>query len=89
MGNPKLILADEPTGNLDTKNGEDVMNMLALLKEKGATILMVTHSPEHGAKADRIIEMLDGQVINGDSSARLSVVANYSENEQSQSLAVE
>ena len=40
------------------------MNMLALLKDKGATILMVTHSPEHGAKADRIIEMLDGQVPN-------------------------
>jgi putative ABC transport system ATP-binding protein len=65
VGDPKLILADEPTGNLDTKNGEDVMNMLALLKEKGATILMVTHSPNHGAKADRIIEMLDGQVVTG------------------------
>lgn len=65
VGDPKLILADEPTGNLDTKNGDDVMNMLALLKEQGATILMVTHSPDHGAKADRIIEMLDGQVIKG------------------------
>lgn len=65
VGDPKLILADEPTGNLDTKNGDDVMNMLALLKEKGATILMVTHSPEHGAKADRIISMLDGKVIDG------------------------
>lgn len=62
VGDPKLILADEPTGNLDSKNGNDVMNMLALLKEKGTTILMVTHSPEHGAKADRIISMLDGQV---------------------------
>lgn len=65
VGDPKLILADEPTGNLDTKNGDDVMNMLALLKEKGATILMVTHSPEHGAKADRIISMLDGKVVAG------------------------
>ena len=65
VGDPKLILADEPTGNLDTKNGDEVMNMLALLKQKGATILMVTHSPEHGAKADRIIEMLDGEVIKG------------------------
>ncbi len=62
VGDPKLILADEPTGNLDTKNGDDVMNMLALLKAQGTTILMVTHSPEHGAKADRIIEMLDGQI---------------------------
>jgi len=65
VGDPKLILADEPTGNLDTKNGDDVMNMLALLKRKGATILMVTHSPEHGAKADRIISMLDGKVVDG------------------------
>ena len=65
VSDPKLILADEPTGNLDTKNGDDVMNMLAQLKSKGATIMMVTHSPEHGAKADRIISMLDGQVIDG------------------------
>ncbi|MFT7471332.1 MAG: putative ABC transport system ATP-binding protein [Kiritimatiellia bacterium] len=65
VGDPKLILADEPTGNLDTKNGDDVMNMLALLKKRGATILMVTHSPEHGAKADRIISMLDGKVVGG------------------------
>lgn len=71
VGDPKLILADEPTGNLDTKNGEDVMNMLALLKEQGATILMVTHSPEHGARADRIIEMLDGAVVNGGSEANV------------------
>lgn len=63
VGDPKLILADEPTGNLDTKNGDDVMNMLALLKQKGVTILMVTHSPQHGAKADRIISMLDGKVV--------------------------
>lgn len=65
VSDPKLILADEPTGNLDTKNGDDVMNMLAELKGRGATIMMVTHSPEHGAKADRIISMLDGQVIDG------------------------
>lgn len=65
VADPKVILADEPTGNLDTKNGDDVMNMLALLKEQGSTILMVTHSPEHGARADRIVEMLDGQILNG------------------------
>lgn len=64
VGEPKLILADEPTGNLDTKNGDDVMNMLNQLKSNGTTILMVTHSPEHGARADRIIEMLDGEVRN-------------------------
>jgi putative ABC transport system ATP-binding protein len=76
VGESKLILADEPTGNLDTKNGDDVMNMLKVLKEKGVTILMVTHSPEHGARADRIIEMLDGQVIGGNDSASLSMVAD-------------
>ena len=65
VGEPKLILADEPTGNLDTKNGDDVMNMLNMLKNSGTTILMVTHSPEHGAQADRVIEMLDGEVIHG------------------------
>jgi|TARA_B110000879_G_scaffold61858_1_gene86876 putative ABC transport system ATP-binding protein len=65
VGEPKLILADEPTGNLDTKNGDDVMNMLNMLKNSGTTILMVTHSPEHGARADRVIEMLDGEVIHG------------------------
>jgi len=71
VGDPKLILADEPTGNLDTKNGDDVMNMLKLLKDQGTTILMVTHSPEHGNRADRIIEMLDGQVVSGGSDAKV------------------
>ena len=76
VGDPKLILADEPTGNLDTKNGDDVMNMLAMLKEKGATILMVTHSPEHGAKADRIISMLDGEVVDGADETADELVSN-------------
>lgn len=75
VGDPKLILADEPTGNLDTKNGDEVMAMLDRLKQKGVTILMVTHSPEHGERADRIIHMLDGEVVNGDG-AGLSVVAD-------------
>ena len=78
VSQPKLILADEPTGNLDTKNGDDVMAMLDRLKQKGVTILMVTHSPEHGQRADRIIQMLDGEVVNGDGSANLSVVADNS-----------
>jgi putative ABC transport system ATP-binding protein len=60
---PKLILADEPTGNLDSKNGEEVMEMLTVLNEQGATIMMVTHSAEHAAKASRIINMLDGCVV--------------------------
>ena len=77
VGDPKLILADEPTGNLDTKNGEDIMNMLRVLQQRGATILMVTHSPQHGERADRIISMLDGQVVAG-AQSKLSVVADNS-----------
>ena len=60
---PKLILADEPTGNLDSKNGEEVMSLLEQLHDEGATVLMVTHSPEHALRAERVINMLDGQVI--------------------------
>ena len=63
VGNPKLILADEPTGNLDSKNGEEVMDMLATLNEQGTTVLMVTHSPTHAARAHRIVNLLDGRVV--------------------------
>jgi putative ABC transport system ATP-binding protein len=63
VGDPKLILADEPTGNLDTKNGEEVMSMLNTLNEQGATILMVTHSPSHAERAHRIVNLLDGRVV--------------------------
>ncbi|MEQ8953881.1 MAG: ABC transporter ATP-binding protein [Gammaproteobacteria bacterium] len=79
VSDPKLILADEPTGNLDTKNGDEVMHMLDVLKQQGSTILMVTHSPEHGERADRIIHMLDGEVVDAD--PHLSVVANNSSRE--------
>jgi putative ABC transport system ATP-binding protein len=60
---PKLIVADEPTGNLDTKNGEDVMDMLTTLNEQGATILMVTHSPSHAGRAHRLINLVDGRIV--------------------------
>ncbi|MGH8220607.1 MAG: ABC transporter ATP-binding protein [Steroidobacteraceae bacterium] len=63
VGDPKLIVADEPTGNLDTKNGEDVMDMLATLNEQGATVLMVTHSPSHAGRANRLISLLDGRIV--------------------------
>ncbi len=64
VGDPKLILADEPTGNLDTKNGDDVMEMLSTLNEQGVSILMVTHSPVHAARAGRVVEMIDGRIAN-------------------------
>ncbi len=61
--NPKIILADEPTGNLDSQNGKEVMNLLGDLHNEGATIVMVTHSQHDAGFADRIINLYDGQVI--------------------------
>jgi putative ABC transport system ATP-binding protein len=63
VGNPKLILADEPTGNLDTQHGEEVMKMLQALNGEGSTIVMVTHSPGHADYAGRLVNMLDGRVL--------------------------
>ena len=63
VGNPKLILADEPTGNLDTQHGEEVMKMLQALNAEGSTIVMVTHSPAHADYAGRVVSMLDGRVL--------------------------
>jgi len=60
---PKLILADEPTGNLDSANGEAVMGMLTDIAKAGTTVVMVTHSHAHAACAGRTIELLDGQVV--------------------------
>ena len=61
--NPKLILADEPTGNLDSKNGEEVLELLAQLNSEGTTIIMVTHDQGHADHASRVINMLDGRVL--------------------------
>jgi len=63
VNNPKLILADEPTGNLDSNNGNEVMQLLTELNEQGTTIVMVTHSEHDARYSDRIIRMLDGQVV--------------------------
>src|SRR5580692_10410343 len=60
---PKLILADEPTGNLDTANGEEVMQLLSQLNDEGTTIVMVTHSHAHADYAHRIVNLLDGAII--------------------------
>ena len=64
ISRPKLILADEPTGNLDSKNGLEVMNLLAKLHEEGTTIVMVTHSRHDAGFAARIVNLFDGQVVN-------------------------
>ncbi len=61
--NPKLILADEPTGNLDSKNGEEVMTMLRELNQAGTTVVIVTHSEKEGSYADRLVRMLDGRIM--------------------------
>jgi len=63
VGEPKLILADEPTGNLDTAHGEEVMKMLRHLNQEGSTIVMVTHSPAHADYAERVVQMLDGRIL--------------------------
>ncbi|MBN1250621.1 MAG: ABC transporter ATP-binding protein [Bacteroidales bacterium] len=61
--NPKLILADEPTGNLDSANGEEVMKLLTQLNNNGTTIVMVTHSPIDADKAHRIVQLFDGHIV--------------------------
>jgi putative ABC transport system ATP-binding protein len=63
VGAPALILADEPTGNLDSENGEQVMDILKSLNREGTTIVMVTHSPAHADLAKRVVNMLDGRII--------------------------
>lgn len=63
VGNPSIILADEPTGNLDSKNAELVMSLLDKLHAEGATICMVTHDPRGAKRADRIVEVFDGRIV--------------------------
>ena len=63
VANPKLILADEPTGNLDSGNGEEVLKLLEELNNEGTTIVMVTHSPTHAERANRIVQLFDGKII--------------------------
>jgi putative ABC transport system ATP-binding protein len=63
VSNPKLILADEPTGNLDSANGEEVMNLLERLNQQGTTLIIVTHSQRDAEYAQRIIRLFDGQIV--------------------------
>ncbi|HET7436916.1 MAG TPA: ABC transporter ATP-binding protein [Thermoanaerobaculia bacterium] len=63
VGNPSIVLADEPTGNLDSHNGERVMSLLRDLHREGATICMVTHDPRYAKHADRLIHLFDGRIV--------------------------
>lgn len=63
VANPKLILADEPTGNLDSAHGEEVMNLMAKLHEEGTTIIIVTHSPAYAEYAQRVVHLFDGHIV--------------------------
>ena len=63
VNKPNLILADEPTGNLDSEHGEEVMKMLLKLNEEGTSILMVTHSASNAAYSGRIVNLLDGKIV--------------------------
>ncbi|MBQ0047979.1 MAG: ABC transporter ATP-binding protein [Prevotellaceae bacterium] len=63
LPNPKIILADEPTGNLDSKNGKEVMSLLKQLHQEGSTVIMVTHSQHDASYADRIINLYDGEIV--------------------------
>jgi putative ABC transport system ATP-binding protein len=71
---PKLILADEPTGNLDSENGRDVMNLLTELNQQGTSIVMVTHSEADAQYGNRIVHLLDGKVVSRETKAILSEV---------------
>jgi putative ABC transport system ATP-binding protein len=71
VGKPSILLADEPTGNLDSKNGEAVMQLLAELHQQGSTICMVTHDPRYAEYADRQVHMFDGRVVDEDTAKRM------------------
>ncbi len=71
VGNPAILLADEPTGNLDSRNGEAVMQLLEQLHQSGATLCMVTHDAAFARRAQRIVHMLDGRIVDEDTFERL------------------
>jgi putative ABC transport system ATP-binding protein len=74
VGQPAILLADEPTGNLDSKNSEAVMDLLRALHADGATICMVTHDPRYASTADRIINLFDGRIVSETSGTAKTVI---------------
>lgn len=81
-GNPSIILADEPTGNLDTKNAEAVMQLLDKLNAEGATICMVTHDPRSALRTGRKIDVVDGRIVSDKKNAEKKVVSAVAELEE-------
>jgi putative ABC transport system ATP-binding protein len=75
-GRPSILLADEPTGNLDSANGEAVMGLLAELHKEGATICMVTHDPRYARHADRTVHLFDGRIVEEEEAARREQKSN-------------
>ncbi len=73
VNNPKIILADEPTGNLDSSNGDDVMKTLAQLNQEGTTIIMVTHSAYCSEFGNRVVRLLDGQIVSENTVAKYRI----------------
>jgi putative ABC transport system ATP-binding protein len=78
VGDPRLIVADEPAGNLDTRHADDVMDMLTTLNQQGTTVLMVTHSDAHASRASRVIQMLDGRLMCGQPGREYAAVTEFS-----------
>ncbi len=79
ISNPNLILADEPTGNLDSANGCEVMNLLSELNAEGTTIVMVTHSSSDAESANRVIQLFDGHVVSENHKRKISTIKENSE----------
>ena len=72
VNNPKILLADEPTGALDSKSGEQIMELFAKLNEEGVTIVMITHDPKIAANAKRIVRIIDGEIYEGEEGETVS-----------------
>ena len=66
VNNPDILLADEPTGALDTKSGEQIMELFQKLNEEGVTIVMITHDPHIASNAKRMVKIIDGEIFEGD-----------------------
>ena len=73
VGDPMILLADEPTGNLDSKNGDSVMDLLRDIHQSGATICMVTHDPRYANHAERTVHLFDGKIVNETQSTPMAV----------------